>query len=265
MTFAELVNHGKKFVTDNAPTILATVGAVGVVGTAYLTGKATFEAAKLIENQNKFLAKPGLPPMDAKAKAKLCWRLYLPAAGVGVLTIAAIIGSNKIGTNRAAGLAAAYSLSERGFKEYKEHVKEKFGENKEREVRDELAQKQVNQNPPSPELIVLPQGRVLCKESWTGRYFHSTMEALKGAQNDINASALAGEFPSLTDFYHKVNSSQLRPTQASDAVGWNEQNRLELMFSATLAEPVEGGGLVPVMVISFAEEPKPNFWKPSAY
>lgn len=262
MTFADLVNQGKKFVSDNAPTILATVGAFGVVGTAYLTGKATFEAAKLIENQNKFLAKPGLPPMDAKAKAKLCWRLYIPAAGVGALTIAAIVSSNKISSNRAAGVAAAYSLSTKAFKEYKEHVKEKFGENKEREVRDELAQKKVNENPPSQAFMMMgTPGKVPCLDAWTKRYFWTSMETVKKAQNDIDYKALHEGYPSLTDFYHAIG---LEPTAASDTVGWTSSNRPEVMFSATLAEPFEGQGTIPVMVISHMNEPQPNYWKPSS-
>lgn len=256
MTFADLINQGKKILSDNAPAILAGVAALGVVGTAYLTGKATFEAAARLAEES--------PHLTTKEKAKLCWRLYLPAAGVGALTITSIVMSNQISTNRAAGVAAAYSLSTKALKEYKEHVKEKFGENKAREVQDELAQKKVNENPPSGDILVVGVGKILCKDAWTGRYFHSTMETIKGAQNDINYQALAGEFPSLTDFYHAINSPQLRPTISSDSVGWNDQNKLELMFSATLVEAVEGQGMVPCMVVSFANEPQPNYWKPSA-
>lgn len=255
MTFGDLAEKARKFATDNAPTILTVVGAVGVAGTAYLTGKASFKAAQILGEES--------PHITPKAKVKLCWRLYIPAAGVGALTIAAIVGSNRIGTNRAAGLAAGVSLSQKAFKEYKEHVREKLGEKKEREVRDEIAQKEVNENPPSRDMLILAPGKVLCKDSWTGRYFHSTMETIKKAQNDINYQALAGEFPSVTDFYHAIGSPELRPTGASETFGWNDQNKLELLFSAVLTEPVEGQGMMPCMVISFLDEPKPNFWKPS--
>lgn len=262
MTFADLVNHAKKYATDNSHVILAGIGVAGVAATAYLTGKATFEAAKVIENHNKSLAKPGLPPLDTKAKAALCWRLYIPAAGVGVLTIAAIIGSNRISANRAAGMAAAYSLSERAFKEYKGHVKTKFGENKEREVRDELAQKNVDENPPSQSFLMMgTPGRVTCLDAWTKRYFWCSMETIKKAQNDIDYKALHDGYPSLTDFYHAIG---LEPTSASDQVGWTNTNRPEIMFTATLAEPFEGQGTIPVMVISHVNEPQPNYWKPSS-
>lgn len=254
MNFGELVNQGKKLAIDNAPTILTVVGAAGVVGTAYLTGKASFKAAQILGEES--------PHLNAKEKATLCWRLYIPAAGMGALTIAAIVGSNRIGTNRAAGLAAAYAISEKGFERYKAHVKEKFGENKAREVQDELAQKQVNENPPSSEMLIIGAGKVLCRDSWTGRYFHSTMETIKKAQNDINYKALADDYPSLTEFYQRIG---LRPVSASDAVGWNSQNKLEVMFSAALVEPAEGQGTVPCMVISFVSEPIPNFWKASGY
>lgn len=254
MTFADLLNQGKKFVSDNAPTILAAVGAVGVVGTAYLTGKATFKAAQILAEES--------PHLTTQEKVKLCWKHYMPAAGVGALTIAAIVGSNKIGSNRAAGVAAAYSLSTKAFREYKEHVKEKFGENKEREVRDELAQKKVNENPPSQAFMMMgTPGKVPCLDAWTKRYFWTSMETVKKAQNDIDYKALHEGYPSLTDFYHAIG---LEPTAASDTVGWTSSNRPEVMFSATLAEPFEGQGTIPVMVISHMNEPQPNYWKPSA-
>lgn len=254
MNFAELVNQGKKFVSDNAPTILAVVGAVGVVGTAYLTGKATFKAAQILSEES--------PHLTTQEKVKLCWKHYMPAAGVGTLTIVAIVGSNKISSNRAAGVAAAYSLSTKAFKEYKEHVKEKFGENKERETRDELAQKKVNENPPSQAFMMMgTPGKVPCLDAWTRRYFWTSMETVKKAQNDIDYKALHEGYPSLTDFYHAIG---LEPTAASDTVGWTSSNRPEVMFSATLAEPFEGQGTIPVMVISHMNEPQPNYWKPSA-
>lgn len=271
MDFANLVNQGKKLLSDNAPTILAGVGTLGVVGTAYLTGKATFKAYEVLQAEKLRQAEvngvavrdPNQVLLTPQEKVKLCWRLYLPAAGVGALTIASIVMSNRISTNRAAGVAAAYSLSTKALKEYKDHVKEKFGENKAREVQDEVAQKQVSENPPSQQFMMMgPPGKVPCLDMWTKRYFWSTMETIKRAQNDIDYKALHDGYPSLTDFYHAIG---LEPAAASDSVGWTNSNRPEVMFSATLAEPFEGQGMIPVMVISHVNEPQPNYWKPSIH
>lgn len=263
MDFGNLINQGKKFLADNAPTILAGVGALGVVGTAYLTGKATFEAAERIRRNQALLdAEVKSHPLTTKEKVQLCWRLYLPAAGLGALTIGSIVLSNRISNNRAAGMAAAYTLSTETLKKYKEHVKEKFGENKAREVQDEVAQKQVSETPPSQQFMMMGgPGKIPVLDMWTKRYFWSTMETIKKAQNDIDYKALHDGYPSLTDFYHAIG---LEPTSASDQVGWTNTNRPEIMFTATLAEPFEGQGTIPVMVISHVNEPQSNYWKPSS-
>jgi hypothetical protein len=262
MNFGDLANQAKKFLVDNAPTILTGAAAVGVVGTAYLTGRATFKAAEVLKKAEYFSEAENGRPLTSKEKAQLCWRLYLPAAAMGALTISALISSNRIGNNRAAGLAAAASLSARAFEQYKDKVKEKFGENKSREVRDELAQDQVNTNPPSQQFVMMgTPGKVLCLDAWTKRYFWSTMETIKKAQNDIDYKALHDDYPSLTDFYQRIG---LEPTAASDNLGWTSDNRPEVLFSATLAEPHEGQGTIPVMVITYVNEPMPNHWKPSS-
>src|SRR5205814_1440714 len=106
------------------------------------------------------------------------------AAGVG--TIGAIIFANRISSKRAAALAAAYAISEGRFSEYKEKMKEKMGIQKEKKFADEITQERVNANPPTGSVLVLGAGDVLCRDEFTGRYFRSTVETIKRAENEVN-------------------------------------------------------------------------------
>jgi len=167
-------------------------------------------------------------------KVNLTWKLYVPTVGTGVLTVACIIGANRIGTRRAAAMAAAYSLSEKAFVEYRDKVIEKIGETKEQKVHDAIAQDRVDANPVSSrEVIITGGGDVLCHDSITGRYFESNVETLRKAQNDINYKILASNYATLHEFYSLIG---LPSTLYSSEVGWNNDNMLELEFTTVLSE-----------------------------
>src|SRR5690349_5429579 len=97
-----------KFTADNSPTILTALGAVGTLTTAYLAGKASFKAAQILDDYDTISIQENRPPLDAKDKVAVVWKLYIPAASTAIVTVTSIILANRIGTRRAAALAAAY-------------------------------------------------------------------------------------------------------------------------------------------------------------
>jgi len=247
MNLGVLARQAEKLIADNSPTILTAIGVTGSVTAAYLTGTATFKAADLIREHNHELDISD-QWMAPKEKFRLIWKLYIPAAGTLVLTGAAIICANRIGARRAAALATAYTFSERAFAEYKDKVVETIGANKEQKVRDEIAQDRVTANPPSSSQVVVVAGDVLCQEALTGRYFISSMETLKKAQNDTNYQIMRETYAALSDFYYRIG---LPPTAQSDNMGWNSDMKLlELKFSTAISEDQR-----PVLVFDFEVVP----------
>jgi hypothetical protein len=227
-----LIAKTLKLVADNSPTILTTIGVTGTVVTAYLTGRATFRASELIAIEETLV--PSDAELTDKDKIGLVWREYIPAFAVGTLTIACIIGANRIGTRRAAALAAAYSLTEKAFDEYKDKVRDQIGAQREQRVRDEIAQDRVSANPVSSnQVIITGNGDVLCYDAITGRYFNSNVEAIRKAQNDINRDILHNLYATLSEFYGYIG---LPSTSYSTEVGWNVDDYLDIDFSAVLSE-----------------------------
>lgn len=237
MTLAEIVKKTEKFTIDNSPLLLTAVGTAGVVTTAVLAGKAGFKAARIIEQEESRLrlhsTEVPRPKLETRNKFALTWKCYIPPMGAGLLTVSAVIAANQIGTRRAAAVAAAYSLSEKAFTEYKEKVVEKLGETKEQAVRDELAQDRVDRHPVSEREVIIVTGEQLCYDMYSGRYFKSDMETLKKAQNDLNHRILSDNYASLTDFYNLIG---LNSTGVSDEVGWNVDKMLEIHYSTTLSD-----------------------------
>jgi hypothetical protein len=250
---AKHVNKVKFLVNDHSTTILTGLGVSGTVVTAVLTGRASFKAAALIEQEKRWVDVPEeLPTTLSKTnKIKLTWHLFLPPVGVGITTITCIIVANKISSKQIAALAIASGVSERALQEYKEKVVEKLGMKEDQAIRDEIAQDRINKNPVGSEIILAGTGQVLCYDMTTGRYFQSTVEDIKRAENKINYELIHFMHASLSQFYDEIG---LPPTSYSDSVGWNVNNHIEVTFSTTMSTDQR-----PCVAIDFVKQPVADY------
>lgn len=235
---SDLVDRSVKLMSQNSTGLLTGIGVVGTISTAILTGRATFKAAELIrEEEQKRSEDPNIHEADRallfKEKVELVWPQYITPVGVGSVTIFSIIMANRLASKEAAALAAMYTLSERAFSEYKEKVVERIGENKERGFRDEIAQDRMNANPVvAKEVIITGNGDVLFLDLLSGRYFESTIEKVRQAENAVNFEIVNSMSSTLSYFYDLLG---LPANQMSDIMGWNINNRLDVKFSAQMS------------------------------
>jgi hypothetical protein len=133
----------------HSPTILFGAGVVGVVGATVLACKATLrledildesqrdhELARTLEHRNysEDDRKSDHVKITLNTAARVV-RLYSPAILVGTASIAALTGSHVTLSKRNAGLMAAYSALDKGFKEYRTRVREELGDEKDLEFR----------------------------------------------------------------------------------------------------------------------------------
>lgn len=251
MSVRSIVNLTQRYIIDNSPTLLTAFGVTGTLATAYLTGKATFKAADILrkEAEGRVLMEVQPPPPTKKQQAAMVWKCYIPPAISVVTTIGCIVSANTISMSRAAALAAAYTMADKNFSEYKDKVKEMIGEKKEGEVRTALAQDAVN-NTPLANIARGHGGDTLCLDKWTGRYFTSDMQTIRAAENDLNKGLYRGSerIVTLGDLYEAIGLSI--PKCAED-IGWNADSSLDLLFDTVLREGQ------PVLVMDFANTPFP--------
>ena len=249
----------KYLVNENSTVIFTGAGIVGTVGTAILTGRATFRAAKIIESERqdqleelKF-PETDVPEFSKTEKVKMVWPHYIPPVAVGAATITCIVLAHRISSKKLAAIAVASTISERALLEYKDKVVEKLGTRQETAISDEIAQDQINKNPPSNQVVIAGSGDVLCFEPLTGRYFNSTIESIKAAENKVNFEIIHFDHCSLSHFFEEIG---LRPTDYSDMVGWNVGNRMEVKFSTAMSEDNR-----PCLVIGFVRMPSMEYDK----
>jgi len=149
-------------IKKHSPEILVVAGVVGVVASAVMACKATIKVSEILENSkeainsihdcaaNESLAEE-YTPEDAKKDLAIVYvqtgiklaKLYAPAVALGVLSLGSILASNNILRKRNVALAAAYATVDKGFKEYRNRVVERFGEEVDRELRHNIKAKKI--------------------------------------------------------------------------------------------------------------------------
>lgn len=252
MNVRGIIKVTERYIIDNAPTLLTAFAVTGTLTTAYLTGKSTFKAAEIIKTEEERRTLSEIEEgtdLTTKDKAKLVWKCYIPPAISVVTTIGCMVSANSISSSRMAALAAAYAVSDKNFTEYKDKVKEMFGEKKAGEVRTATAQDAVDGTP----MVNVERGNggdTLCLDKWTGRFFTSDMQSIRAAENDLNKGLYRGNnrVATLGDFYQCLGISS--PKCAED-IGWNADSPLDLVFDTVLREGQ------PVLVMDFANTPFP--------
>lgn len=206
---------------QNSSLLLATGAGIGVLSTAYLAARAGYQTAQKLSDKD--------PYMSNKERAKLVWRLYLPAAGSAAVTIICITGVKHVDTRKTLAAQSALAVSQRAYEHYREAVVEELGERKDKEFLAKSAENRLPEK--SSSTIVLGSGSVLCCELYTGRYFNSDMQSLTRAINEVNARLVRHDYATLDDLYYLIH---LDPTTNSGQSGWTSSRLVELEYSSVL-------------------------------
>ena len=142
-----------------SPEILIVAGAVGVVASAVMACKATLKLDEVLEepkekiekiheclNNEEFMSSGKYTEEDGKKDLLTVYvqggmqvaKLYAPSVILGTLSLGAILTSHHILRSRNIALAAAYATIERGFKDYRGRVVERFGKRVDYELKNNI-------------------------------------------------------------------------------------------------------------------------------
>lgn len=237
----------------HSPEILVVSGVVGVVASAVLACKATTKVSEVLDKAKKDIdtihtvvespefaeeysvedSKKDLTIVYAKTGLKLA-KLYAPAVALGALSITCILASNNILRKRNVALAAAYAAVDKGFKEYRGRVVERFGEAVDRELKYNIKAKEVEEVVVDEKTgkekkvkktvnVVNPNfgsefARYFAEDS---RYWEDDSELnlmfLRAEQNWANDRLKSRGYLFLNEVYERLG---IQPTKAGQVVGW---------------------------------------------
>lgn len=244
MQIKTIIRQVGSFLQKNSPYILTGLGCAGVVSTAVMTGKAAVKAhdkiyvysdtmtMKLTREELEEHGDPHCYEPTLKEKVKLTWKEFVPPCIVGATSVACILGAQSVNSRRHAALASLYTLTEQTLKDYRENVVELVGKNKEEKAYDKVHQDRVIENPPKDgQIILTDRGNTLFKDSYSGRYFKSDIEALRKVQNELNHLIVNQMWVPINDLYSVIG---LEPIKLGEDIGWDPDELIEFKFIPTI-------------------------------
>ncbi len=265
MSAKQILTKAQLLISNNSQQILTGIGIAGVVTTTVIAVKVTPKACYLIDLAAEEKAnKEDLYISDARGieenlhilgpvdTIKTAWKCYLPVVIMGGLTIACFIGAYKNGAAKQAAIASAYSLAEKTFKDYQEKVVEIVGEDKDKEIRDAVAKKQLEQTN-SEEIIPIGNGVHLCYDTISGRYFKSDVETIRSKMNDFNHE-LNGDYYSDLNYWYII--LDLPNISIGHDLGWNADRLMDISFSSQIAPNGE-----PCIVLDYGRSQPSPFYR----
>ena len=223
-----LLAKSQLFFKRHGSTILTIAGGVGVIVTAVMAVKATPEANELLEKASK---KKG-EDLTAVEKIKIAGPRYVPTILMGAGTVACIFGANVLNKRQQAALVSAYAMIDSSYKEYKQKLKELYGDEAHEEIVNAIAvekSKEVGITASTFATNSCLTDDVACGEpvlfydEWSKRYFESTIEQVITAEYHLNRNFILRGFTVLNELYEFLG---LETTDYGNQVGWTIEDEL---------------------------------------
>ena len=226
----QVFKAGDVLIKKHSPEILIGVGIAAGITAGISAVMATPKALTLIEEEKRDRRKEAMKnsidgmvyepePITKLDMVELTWKTYLPSVALAALSVVSIISSNRLSSRRTAALAAAYSLSETAFSEYKDKVAETIGEKKAGIIEEKVAQDQIKKIPMLPdEIEETGHGEFLFLDPKSGRYFRSSKEFIDRVMVKLNSQLMNEMWVPLNDLYDELG---IRTTELGRDLGWN--------------------------------------------
>lgn len=211
----------KKF----SPTILSCFGAAGVVGTSVLAVKATPKALRKIRSDSRYAHND--PDAYTKLEAfQSAWFYYVPSVVMGAATIVCIFGANILNKHQQAAITSAYALLNDAYQDYKNKLKELYGEDAHRKIMEAIAVEKANDVYMASTGLVEgssldfdehnPDDNRLFYDGYSKRYFESSINRVLQAEYYLNRDFAIGGYRSVNDFYEFLG---IAPIDGGDEIG----------------------------------------------
>lgn len=255
-----LLRQSALFCKRNASTILTYVGGAGVVATTVLAVKATPKAIKALENAKEEKNED----LTRLEKVLVAGPSYIPTIVTGTATIACIFGANILNKHQQAALVSAYTLVDSSFKEYKQKLKELYGEETHNEIINSIMVEKaddmyvrsalfgttcdlaVEENDGSPRLFY---------DEHSGRYFETTIEQVMNAEYHLNRNYILRGYAYLNEFYEFLGIEQ---TDYGSVLGWAPKDEGMYWIEFNHRKAILDDGLE-VYIVEMPFEPEYDF------
>lgn len=223
------MKNPKLIFNKHSSTILAILASFGAGGSVVSAIAATPKALKKIERDSRANHNGDPYAYTKKEAVASAWKFYIPTAALTVSTIVCILGSNALNKHQQAMLTSAYALLDSSYKDYKNKLKELYGEETHNNIVNELAKETVD----APHLYtcgafssttldfgdsVEPEVIRTFYDAFSDRYFETTTEKVLQAEFHLNRNYWIGGAVSVNQFYKFLG---IKGIEGGDSIGWD--------------------------------------------
>ena len=201
------MKHGSK--------ILCGFGVIGVIVTAMTSSIATRKALKRLDEVKE---STGADPPNKKEAIKLVAKYYIPPIISIAGTIGCIIGAENVNAKTIAGATASLAVLKKSYDKYGQAVKNVFGLEGDKRVKEEMRCQDDKRPPEKSELY------------WIGfgydDYFEAKPSDIERAEYIMNKCLRQGRAVSVADFFDIVG---IEPNAICNGWGWSRYELLQIM------------------------------------
>lgn len=218
-----LLHKSTSYLRRSSPTILTCASAVGVVATAVMAVRATPKAIILLEEAKDDKGED-LTKLEI---VRTAGPVYIPAALIGLSTIACIIGIKVLSKRNQASLASAYALLSESYQRYRKAANTIYGYDADSKIVAQMA-KEVYVHADGYSVyssdLDADSEKILCYDLFSKRYFTTTMAAVINAQYHINRNLCLRGYSNLNEFYEFLGIEKI---DYGDEIGWSMDELME--------------------------------------
>lgn len=175
----------KPFLQKHGPTILTGLAMFGVVATGYLTHRADKKVISEACEAILFTDDADIPIEETVGRCmKKNWKNYIPPVVTGLATMGCMLGSNQWHLSKEGTLAAAALMYKTSGEELEKALKEKFGDEEVKKMKQEIAEAKADRDRPPWE--EMKPGRITFYEPYSKQYIQATQQELLWAELTAN-------------------------------------------------------------------------------
>lgn len=252
----------------HSAALYTAVGVSSGLG-AIISGIAvTPENTRRLDNERDERARIGAPEMTFWEKARMIGPSYIPCVLLFGTSATCFILNTLREERKIATLAGLYSMSEKSFEEYRDKVKDMFGERKESKVRDEVAADHAKNASNRAQMVVMTgHGTYPVLIDKANILMYSSIQRISEVKADIVKELNGCMYMSLEEVLGKLDAPMRKYDTGEyiinfSEIGWNVEDDFDFFYTYAGGDNGE-----PTLVLNWSVPPHEDFrvrgWRPS--
>jgi len=200
MDTQRIAYNAARWIRKNSSTLLTIASSVGTIVSVGLAIKETPKVIDKLEAAKKIKGSE----LTIKEKAKIAAPHYIPLAAACASTITCNVSNLVITQSKQKALTGAYILADNTYKQYRNKVKEIYGEEADEKICDSIAQDQYTKC-----IFDVHPEKMLFYDEFSKRFFYKTLADVQWAEHHLNRNFWIRGWAPLNEYYDLLEIAKI--------------------------------------------------------